>query len=70
MYYLLNLENLIMLAVFAAVLFIGWRAKKGDEKAQKTANVIVVTMLFVRKYFVFLFGALLFAGSWYYGKYM
>ena len=70
MYYLVNLENLIMLVVIAAACFIGWRAKKGDKKAQKTANVILGIAVFVRKYFVFLFGAALFAASWYYGKYM
>lgn len=70
MYYFLNIENLVMLIIILASFFIGWQARKGNEKAQKTANAIVGIAVFVRKYFILIFGALLFAGSWYYGKYM
>lgn len=70
MYYLLNTENLVILIILFAIFFIVWRANKDDEKAQKTAGAIVSIAVFVRKYFIFLFGAFLFAASWYYGKYM
>lgn len=70
MYYLLTTENLVLLILLVATFFIVWRARRGDEKAQKTAVAILSIAVFVRRYFVFLFGAALFAASWYYGTYM
>jgi len=64
------IEDLIFLVVFAGAIFIGWRARKGDKKAEMAANVIVGTVNFVLRYLVFFLGAALLAGSWYYGNYM
>ena len=64
------LSDIIGAILLAGAFYIGYRAKKGDAKAQKTAGVILTIAFFVRKYFVFLIGALLLGGSWYYGEYM
>lgn len=64
------LSDIIGAILLAGAFYIGYRAKKGDAKAQKAAGVILTITFFVRKYFVFLIGALLLGGSWYYGEYM
>ena len=64
------LSDIIGAILLAGAFYIGYRAKKGDAKAQKAAGVILTIAFFVRKYFVFLIGALMLGGSWYYGEYM
>ena len=64
------LSDIIGAILLAGAFYIGYRAKKGDAKAQTAAGVILTIAFFVRKYFVFLIGALLLGGSWYYGEYM
>ena len=64
------LSDIIGAILLASAFYIGYRAKKGDAKAQKAAGAILTIAFFVRKYFVFLIGALLLGGSWYYGEYM
>ena len=63
-------DILIFVVLLSAALFIGSRAKKGDVKAQKTANVIVGTMSWVIKYWWLWGAAILLFANWYYGKYM
>lgn len=66
----ISASDILGAILLAGAFYIGYRAKKGDAKAQKAAGVILTIAFFVRKYFVFIIGALLLGGSWYYGEYM
>ena len=62
------LEIILFVMILAIAVFIGSRAKKGDEKAQKTAGILLGIFAFARKYFVIWLFVLVILANWLYGQ--
>ena len=62
------LEIILFVVILAIAVFIGSRAKKGDEKVQKTAGILLGIFVFARKYFVIWLFVLVILANWLYGQ--
>ena len=62
------LEIILFVVLLAIAVFIGSRAKKGDEKAQKTPGILLGIFAFARKYFVIWLFVLVILANWLYGQ--